>query len=181
MSTFEQELGVGTEPVTSQTLTPEDAAKFAEDAARLGVPAEKLNEHLKAMGVRPLDMAEGAVAQREIDRLKADPVFAAKLNAGDPDANARLNALVFSATYGAKTETTPTADEYRFDYSPALEAMRPDDAKAWETDHRELFSNLGLSQELARAITSEFFDGAERFSRMSTDEQENYGVAQTGM
>jgi hypothetical protein len=179
---FENTSQPGTPP-----LTAVQAQAVAEDMAKAGIPVETINAHLKSIGVEPLDVSPAVTASRELGRLKADPEFVARLNRGDPDANAKFNSLTFAISQGStNVERAPSAEDYRFAPHTVTneQARQVDGAKAVEqfnTEHAQWAAALALSPQAASAIMGMQLDGAARFTSMSEDQKINYGQEQAVM
>ena len=181
---FENTSQPGTPP-----LTAVQAQAVAEDMAKAGIPVETINAHLKSIGVEPLDVSAAVTASRELGRLKADPEFVARLNRGDPDANAKFNSLTFAISTGStKVERAPVAEDYvtAFKPHPVTTAMlgQVEGEKAVDAfvkEHSEWSASLSLSREAASAINEMLLDGTARFTSMSEDEKVNYAQEQAVM
>jgi hypothetical protein len=179
---YENTTQPGTPPLTSL-----QAQKVAEDMIASGISAETVNAHLKSIGVEPLDVSPSVQSSRELAQLKADPEWVAKLNRGDPDANAKFNSLTFAISTGStKVERAPVADDYVTSFKPhpvttaMLGQVEGDKAvEAFVREHAEWSAALALSPQAASAINEMLLDGTARFTSMSEDEKVNYAQQQT--
>jgi hypothetical protein len=167
-------------------LTNEQAQKAAEDMIASGIDIETVNAHLESIGVEPLDISPSVTASRQLAALKADPAWVAKLNRGDPEANADFNTLAFVISQGStEVERPPAASDYYRTFKPhpiVTDTLRQVDGEKavdqFHKEHSEWYASLAMSPQAAGAITDMLLDGTQRFNAMDEDQRINFAEAQ---
>lgn len=147
-------------------------------AERTGMSAEQINE---ALGTT-LDTSPRAEAQRQLSRLKNDPEWIARFERGDNEATELFNTLCATIALDPQAEAPALKPEdYRLPHHSQMQGQSAQAVEAWNGEFAQFASQLGLSQLEASQIAQIHLDGVARWSRMSEDERENYGHAQTAM
>lgn len=82
---------------------------------------------------------------------------------------------------GGTAEKKLRPDDYSLTHHSQMQGASEKDAETWNTEYRAFAASLGLSQMEASQIAQIHLDGVARWSRMSPDQQEQFGHEQTAM